>query len=88
MNSATNRVFSQEEKAKLDMLFRDGITTFQEIEDLTEGLNDTIKAIAEEMQIKPSVLKKAVKTAHKNDFGNKSEDHEMMETLLATVNKI
>lgn len=88
MNSATNRVFSQEEKAKLDMLFRDGITTFQEIEDLTEGLNDTIKAIAEEMQIKPSVLKKAVKTAHKNDFTNKSEDHDMMETLLATVNKI
>jgi transposase-like protein len=34
-----------------------------EIETLTGGPNDTIKAVAEEMEIKPAVLKKAIKLA-------------------------
>ena len=60
----------------------------QEIEDLNGGLNDTIKATAEELQIKPGVLKKACKTAFKDDYINQSEDHEILETTLASVNTI
>lgn len=86
--SAADKVFTIEEKAKLDMLFRDATTTLREVDDLNGGLADTVKAIAEELQIKPGVLKKALKTAYKGDFDNHSEDHEMLETLLATVGKI
>lgn len=83
-----SRIFSSEEKAKLTQLVSDGITVMQEVDDLSEGLNDTIKAIAEEMQIKPAVLKKAVRTAYKADFERISEDQEALETILATVGKI
>lgn len=83
-----DKVFTPDEKAKLDMLFRDASTTLREVDDLNESLTDTIKAIAEEMQIKPAVLKKAVKTAYKGDFQNHSEDHQMLETLLQTVGKV
>jgi len=86
--TANNRVFSSEETTKLDHLMREGVQTLQEVEDLTEGLNDTVKAIAEELQIKPAVLKKAIKTAQKDDFQNKSEDHDLLETILASVKRI
>jgi endonuclease III len=59
----------------------------QEIETLTGGLNDTIKAIAEELEIKPGVLKKAIKLAHKAEFGKAKQDHELLETILETVGK-
>jgi phage host-nuclease inhibitor protein Gam len=58
-----------------------------EVETLNAGLNDTIKAIAEEMEIKPAVLKKAIKVAHKAEFGKAKQDHELLETILETVGK-
>lgn len=83
-----DRVFNSEEKAKLTQLINEGLTVMQEVEDLNEGLNDTVKAIAEEMQIKPAVLKKAIKTAYKSDFERHSEDHAALENILSTVGKI
>lgn len=84
----SDRVFSSEEKAKLTQLVNEGITVMQEVDDLNGGLNDTVKAIAEELQIKPSVLKKAMKTAYNADFDKHSADYEELENILATVGKI
>ena len=83
----SDRVFSSEEKAKLTQLVNEGITVMQEVDDLNEGLNDTVKAIAEELQIKPSVLKKAMKTAYKADFDKHSQDYSELENILTTVGK-
>ena len=83
-----DRVFSSEEKAKLTQLVNEGITVMQEVDDLNEGLNDTVKAIAEELQIKPTVLKKAMKTAYKADFDKHSQDYSELENILSTVGKI
>jgi len=83
-----DRVFNSEEKAKLTQLINEGLTVMQEVDDLSEGLNDTIKAIAEEMQIKPAVLKKAVRTAYKSDFERTSDDYAVLENILSTVGKI
>ena len=84
----SDRVFSSEEKAKLTQLVNEGITVMQEGDDLNEGLNDTVKAIAEELQIKPTVLKKAMKTAYKADFDKHSQDYSELENILSTVGKI
>ena len=84
----SDRVFGPEEKAKLTQLVNEGITVMQEVDDLNDGLNDTIKAIAEEMQIKPSVLKKALRTAYKADFDKHSDEYSELEKILATVGKI
>ena len=83
-----DRVFNQEEKAKLTTLINEGLTVMSEVDALNEGLTDTVKATAEEMQIKPGVLKKAVRTAYKADFARHSEDLAELENILATVGKI
>jgi transposase-like protein len=86
--SSSGRVFNQDEKIKLTQLINQGLSTLNEIETLNGGLNDTIKAIAEDLEIKPSVLKKAVRTAYKSTLTQTNEDHEELNTILETVGRI
>jgi len=79
--------FSSEQKAKLTQLINEGMQVLHEVETLNEGLSDTVKAIAEELEIKPAVLKKAIKIAHKAEFGKAKQDHELLENILETVGK-
>jgi transposase-like protein len=81
------RSFSGEQKAKLTQLINEGMQVMQEVETLNGGLADTIKAIAEELEIKPNILKKAIRLAHKAEFGKEQQDHELLETILTTVGK-
>ena len=79
--------FNGEQKIKLIQIINEGMQVMHEVETLNAGLNDTIKAIAEEMEIKPAVLKKAIRIAHKAEFGKAKQDHELLETILETVGK-
>jgi hypothetical protein len=83
----SDHMFTGEQKAKLTQIINEGMQVMHEIETLSGGLNDTIKAVAEEMEIKPAVLKKAIKIAHKAEFGKAKQDHELLETILETVGK-
>jgi transposase-like protein len=83
----SDRTFSTEQKAKLTQIINEGMQIMHEVETLNGGLNDTIKAVAEEMEIKPAILKKAIKLAHKAEFGREQQDHELLETILTTVGK-
>jgi len=82
-----SRMFSAEQKAKLNQIFNEGIAILQEIEDLSGGLNDTIKAVAEEMEIKPAVLKKAIKIAQKSKLTDTNAEHDDLNDILETVGK-
>ncbi len=82
-----SRMFSSEQKAKLTQIINEGMAVMQEVEDLSAGLNDTIKAIAEEMEIKPAVLKKAIRVAHKAKLGDTNAENEELNTILETVGK-
>lgn len=82
-----SRMFSGEQKAKLTQLINEGIVTLQEIEDLTAGLSDTVKAVAEELELKPAILKKAIKVAQKAKLGETNQDHETLQDILQTVGK-
>jgi len=82
-----SRIFSGAEQVKLTQVINEGMQVMMEIETLTGGLNDTVKAIAEEMDIKPNILKKAIKLAHKAEFGREQQDHELLETILTSVGK-
>ena len=79
--------FSSEQKTKLTAIINEGMQVMHEVETLNAGLSDTIKAIAEEMNIKPNILKKAIRLAHKAEFGKEQQDHELLETILTTVGK-
>jgi len=83
----SDRVFTAEQQVKLTQIINEGMQVMHEIETLSGGLNDTIKAVAEEMEIKPAILKKAVKLAHKASFGQEQSDHELLEQILVTVGK-
>jgi transposase-like protein len=78
-------MFSSDQKAKLTQLINEGMTVMQEVEDLTAGLNDTVKAVAEEMEIKPAILKKAIKIAFKSKLGDENADNEELNTILQTL---
>jgi len=81
------KTFSAEQKLKLTQIINEGMQVMHEVETLNEGLSDTIKAVAEELEIKPSILKKAIRLAHKASFGQEQQDHELLETILTTVGK-
>jgi len=82
-----SRTFNAEAKVKLTQLVNEGISVLQEVETLNEGLNDTVKAIAEELEIKPSILKKAIKVAYKQRLNETNEENEELNTILETVGK-
>jgi transposase-like protein len=79
------RHYSADDKARLKQLVTEGIAVKQEIETLNDGLNDTIKAIAEEMEIKPSMLKKVIAVAHKRNLQDEREKFEELEDILTTL---
>jgi len=54
---------------------------------LQEGLADTVKAIADELEIKPSILKKAIREAFKSRLGETNKENEELNTILETVGK-
>jgi arsenate reductase-like glutaredoxin family protein len=84
----SGRSYGAEEKAKLERLINEGSTVLREIEDLSEGLKDTVKAVAEELQIKPSVINRAIKIAHKGDWTSHNEDWAEIEAILDITKKI
>ena len=83
----TAKMFSGDQKIKLTQLINEGMTVMHEIDTLNGGLNDTIKAVAEELEIKASTLKKAIKIAHKASLGQSNKDHDELNTILETVGK-
>ena len=80
-----SRTYGAEEKAKLERLVREGVTVLQEVEDLNTGLKETVKAVAEELDIKPSLITKAIKIAQKRDWENHADAYDDLETLIVTL---
>ena len=84
----SDKVFSSEEKAKLTQIINEGMTVLQEVEDLNAGLAETVKAISEEMEIKPAVINKAITIAHKDNYKNIQENADLLDSILVAVGKI
>lgn len=83
-----SRTFSTEERSKLKQLITEAISVTTEVETLQGGLNDTIAAVAEEMQIKPNLLKKAVKMAQKRDFDKARDELDIIESILQSTDNL
>jgi transposase-like protein len=81
----SDRTYGPEEKQKLERLVKEGITVLQEVEDLQSGLKETVKAIAEELDVKPSLINKAIKIAKKRNWEEQYDDFEDLETIVSTV---
>lgn len=84
---STSKTFSGDQQIKLKQLINEGMGVLHEIDTLQGGLTDTIKAVAEELEVKPSVLKKAIKIAHKASLTQTNQEHEQLNTILETVGR-
>lgn len=82
-----SRIYGPEEKAKLISVINQGSQVLQEVDDLKGGLRDTIKSIAEELDIKPALLTKAINVAHKSNWQQVNSDFEELENILVTTGK-
>jgi|TARA_R110001606_G_scaffold354282_1_gene504957 hypothetical protein len=81
------RSFSSSEITKLKQVMSEGIQVTSELEALKEGLKDTVKAIAEEMDMKPALLNKAIRIAYKNEFAQTQDNFSQVEEILAAVGR-
>jgi predicted regulator of amino acid metabolism with ACT domain len=77
-----SKAFGDPERAKIKQIVAEGVTVMQEISDLTEGLNETIKAVAEELEVKPSVIKKAIRIAQKDAWDQVFREFDDLETIV------
>ena len=82
------RNFNPEEKQKLMQIIKEGSQVLGEIDDLRGGLKDTVKAIAEEMEIKPAMINKAITIAHKDNYRSMQDDADLLDSILVAVGKI
>lgn len=77
-----SRAFGAPEQAKIKQIVAEGVTVMQEIQDLTEGLSDTIKAVAEELEVKPAIIKKAIRIAMKDQWDQVYREFDDLETIV------
>tara|TARA_Y100000114_G_C11484184_1_gene196803 strand:+ start:253 stop:507 length:255 start_codon:yes stop_codon:yes gene_type:complete len=78
---------TQSDKDRLINIINEGVKVNQEIDDLREGLRETVKAIAEELEIKPSLLNKAIRIAQKGDWNLKQDEMDDLEAILTATGR-
>ena len=84
----SGRNFNEAEKEKLIQLIKQGSQVLGEIDDLRSGLKDTVKAVSEELELKPGMLNKAITVAHKDNYKSVADDMDLLDSILAAVGKI
>lgn len=72
---------SPENVARLKQLIKDGVQVLQECEDLKAGLSDTVKAIAEELEVKPAQLNRLIKICQKGSMNDQREAFDELDEL-------
>jgi|TARA_B100000315_G_C14211952_1_gene422472 hypothetical protein len=80
--------FNDSEKQKLIQIISQGSQVLGEVDDLRSGLRDTVKSIAEELELKPALINKAISIAHKGNYQNLSDDMDTLDSILTAAGKI
>ena len=75
--------FNDGEKQKLIQIISQGSQVLGEVDDLKTGLRDTVKSLAEELELKPALINKAISIAHKGNYQNLSDDMDTLDSILA-----
>jgi len=83
----SDRIYGVEEKLKLSKLVNEGITVLSEIETLREGLSESVRAIADELDIKPALINKVIKIVHKGEWDRYNSDFEELEAIYEITKK-
>lgn len=73
---------SADDKVKLNQFFEAGVGQLQEIEDIKGSLKDLAKARAEELNVKPALLMKALRVHFKSSLADAEEEMEVVRNIL------
>lgn len=84
--SIANKTFTVDEQHRLAELVKQGVKIKQEVKDLNDSLKDTIKSVAETLDIDAKLLRKAVNSAFKQDIAEKALEVNEVEELLEMLN--
>ena len=82
------RNFNDDEKQKLIQIISQGSQVLGEVDDLKSGLRDTVKSLAEELELKPAMINKAISITHKGNYQNISDDMDTLDSILNAAGKI
>ena len=82
------RNFNDAEKQKLIQIISQGSQVLIEVDDLQSGGKATVKAIAEELELKPALLNKAISVAHRGNYKNIADDMDTLESILNSAGKL
>ena len=82
------RNFNDAEKQKLIQIINQGSQVLGEVDDLKTGLKDTVKALAEELELKPDVINKVITIAHRDNYQGVSDDMDLIDSILTAAGKI
>ena len=80
--------FNDDEKQKLIQIISQGSQVLGEVDDLKSGLKDTVKSLAEELELKPAMINKAISITHKGNYQNLSDDMDTLDSILTAAGKI
>ena len=79
---------NDDEKQKLIQIISQGSQVLGEVDDLKSGLRDTVKSLAEELELKPAMINKAISITHKGNYQNLSDDMDTLDSILTAAGKI
>lgn len=75
------------EVQRLKELIEESVRTFDEIESLRDGINETLAAVSEEMNIPNKILKKAITVIRKGDFKDEEDELSTLDQILTAVGR-
>lgn len=83
--SLSNKTLTAAETVRLKEFFDKGSKMLLEVDDIKGSLADLAKAIAEELEVKPTELKKALRVHHKASLEAEKDAMNTVEELLAAA---
>lgn len=78
---------SKEAIRKLDSLIQEGVSIKEKHKVERDGLNEAIKAISEEFDLKPKSIRTAINVAFKANFNEETEFHDEVTSILETTGR-
>ena len=81
-------ITNADDQKKLDVLLKAGCQLLREIETLKEDLKEQVKAVSEELNIKPKSLNRAIKADFKSDINAMQEAVDDVKDILIITKRI
>jgi hypothetical protein len=81
------RNLTAEEKAVLKHVIEEGMNVLEKVKEMKEGLREDVKAVAENLEVKPALINKAIRVAHKHNLGEVKNNISEIEEILTSIGK-